>query len=153
MLRRCLSVLAGVLVLFSLSLQVFAQGGRSEINGTISDRDKTDLPGVVVTVTSEATGLVRDVTRIPDRWQPGDTIYALRGSGAALVRFVWENARTFTLAHDFWGGNLDRALREATAWSGRELARVEEWSSAGDGVLVAAVERPDWHDVSELGTV
>jgi len=41
---------------------VFAQGGRSEINGTISDRDKAVLPGVVVTVTSEATGLVRVVT-------------------------------------------------------------------------------------------
>jgi hypothetical protein len=41
---------------------VFAQGGRSEINGTIADRDKAVLPGVVVTLTSEATGLVRVVT-------------------------------------------------------------------------------------------
>ena len=51
-------------------------------------------------------GLVRDVTRIPDRWQRGDGIYLLRGDGAALVRFVWEHAHTFSLAHDVTTGGL-----------------------------------------------
>ena len=68
-------------------------------------------------------GLVRDVTRIPDRWRRGDGIYLLRGGGAALVRFVWEHAHIFSLAHDVSDGGLGRALREAAAWSGREATQ------------------------------
>jgi len=37
-----------------------AQGGRSEINGTVMDAQKAVLPGVTVTVTSEDTGLTRE---------------------------------------------------------------------------------------------
>ncbi|HEY3158547.1 MAG TPA: TonB-dependent receptor [Vicinamibacterales bacterium] len=37
-----------------------AQGGRSEINGTVMDAQKAVLPGVTVTVTNEDTGLVRE---------------------------------------------------------------------------------------------
>ena len=45
------------LCLASLS---WAQGGGSEINGTVFDQDKAVLPGVTVTVTNEATGIARD---------------------------------------------------------------------------------------------
>jgi phosphoribosylformylglycinamidine synthase subunit PurL len=97
-------------------------------------------------------GLVRDVTRIPGRWEPGDRVYLLRGSGAALVRFVWQNAARFTLAHDVSDGGLARSLRDAAAWSGRALRDPVDLNEP-DGVVVAAAEPPDWEDVIELGVV
>src|SRR5262249_29103840 len=42
------------------------QGGRAEINGTISDQGKAVLPGVNVTATNEANGLERVVVSGPD---------------------------------------------------------------------------------------
>jgi hypothetical protein len=69
------------------------------------------------------------------------------------VRFVWEQAHTFSLAHDVTAGRLGRALREAAAWSGREPSHVTTCDLDGDAVLVAAAERPSWADVVELGTV
>ena len=39
---------------------VLAQGGRAEINGTVTDAQKAVLPGATVTVTNEATGLTRE---------------------------------------------------------------------------------------------
>jgi hypothetical protein len=39
---------------------LLAQGGRAEINGTITDAQKAVLPGVTVTVTNEETGLMRE---------------------------------------------------------------------------------------------
>jgi hypothetical protein len=94
---------------------------------------------------------VRDVTQIPDRWQSGDTVYLLRGAGADLVRFVWENAQSFSLAHDVSDGGVELALAEAAAWSERDF--VMSHHEVGDGVVVAATDRPAWHDVVELGTV
>ena len=54
----------------------------------------------------------------PSRWRRGDRVALLRGEGAGLVRFVWENAARFSLAHDVSDGGLALALREAAAWSG-----------------------------------
>jgi phosphoribosylformylglycinamidine (FGAM) synthase-like enzyme len=101
-------------------------------------------------------GLVHNVTRIPDRWQPGDRVYLLRGSGAELVRFVWRNAPAFTLAHDVSDGGLALALSEAGVWS-----RVDPPAAAGAdvpalGVVVAvhaAAGAPAWDDLVELGAV
>jgi outer membrane receptor protein involved in Fe transport len=59
MIRRCLPILVGLFVLVSFPLPAIAQGGRSEINGTITDQEKAVLPGVNITVTNEATGLAR----------------------------------------------------------------------------------------------
>ena len=59
------------------------------------------------------------MTRIPSRWQRGDRVVLLRGEGAELVRFVWQNAHRFTLAHDVSDGGVALALREAAAWAGR----------------------------------
>jgi hypothetical protein len=39
---------------------LLAQGGRAEINGTVTDAQKAVLPGVTVTVTNEETGLMRE---------------------------------------------------------------------------------------------
>jgi hypothetical protein len=38
----------------------FAQGGRAEINGTVTDAQKGVLPGATITVTNEGTGLTRE---------------------------------------------------------------------------------------------
>lgn len=48
-----------MLVVAGLATPLYAQGGRSEITGTVVDPDKAVLPGVTVTVVNEATGLQR----------------------------------------------------------------------------------------------
>jgi len=53
----------GFFVLFTVlgaAAPVLAQGGRAEINGTVTDAQKAVLPGVTVTVTNEDTGLMRE---------------------------------------------------------------------------------------------
>jgi phosphoribosylformylglycinamidine synthase II len=121
------------------------------VSGNVSLYNETAGSAIPPTPVVGCVGLVRDVTRIPSRWRPGDTVYLLRGEGAALVRFVWQNAERFTLAHDISDGGLELALTEAAAWSGRDL--VSTRLEVGVGVVVAANERPAWTDVVELGTV
>ena len=89
------------------------------VSGNVSLYNETGGRPIPPTPVVGCVGLVRDVTRVPDRWQPGDGIFLLRGEGAELVRFVWENAHTFSLAHDVSDGGLERALREAAALVGR----------------------------------
>ena len=57
--RRLLLGLAALSVL-GAPAPLLAQGGRAEINGTVTDAQKAVLPGVTVTVTNEETGLVRE---------------------------------------------------------------------------------------------
>ena len=59
MIRRCPAVLAGLIVLLAVAPPALAQGGRSEINGTVVDAGKAVLPGVTVTATNQDTGLER----------------------------------------------------------------------------------------------
>jgi hypothetical protein len=67
MVRRCCGFLAGCfLVVLGSATSGFAQGGRAEINGTITDQGKAVLPGVNVTATNEANGLERVVVSGPD---------------------------------------------------------------------------------------
>jgi phosphoribosylformylglycinamidine synthase len=122
------------------------------VSGNVSLYNETGGIPIPPTPVVGCVGLVRDVTRIPDRWQPGDRVFLLGGEGAELVRFVWENAEAFTLAHDVSDGGLELALEEAAAWSGTEL--VPTWRKEGSGgVIVAASERPAWPEVVELGVV
>jgi phosphoribosylformylglycinamidine (FGAM) synthase-like enzyme len=123
------------------------------VSGNVSLYNETGGSSIPPTPVVGCVGLVRDLNHVPDRWQSGDGVYLLRGGGAELVRFVWENAHMFTLAHDFLDGGLPRALREAAAWSGREPAAVAGGLPPGGGVLVGAAERPSWTDVVELGAV
>jgi hypothetical protein len=55
-------VRTGVLAVFlsGLTLTAFAQGGSSIITGTVFDQAKAVLPGVVVTVTNQGTGITRE---------------------------------------------------------------------------------------------
>jgi phosphoribosylformylglycinamidine synthase II len=121
------------------------------VSGNVSLYNETGGRPIPPTPVVGCVGLVRDVTHIPSRWQRGDSVYLLRGRGAPLVRFVWENAESFSLAHDISDGGVALALSEASAWSGVEFAPREH--PGAEGVLVAARERPAWNDVVELGTV
>jgi carboxypeptidase family protein/TonB-dependent receptor-like protein len=58
-LRRLFLCLATSFIL-GAPAPLLAQGGRAEINGTITDAQKGVLPGVTVTATNEETGLVRE---------------------------------------------------------------------------------------------
>jgi phosphoribosylformylglycinamidine synthase subunit PurL len=122
------------------------------VSGNVSLYNETGGRPIPPTPVVGCVGLVRDVTRIPNRWRPGDRVYLLRGRGAELVRFVWQNAESFSLAHDVSDGGLGLALREAAAWSGTpEL--VPTWHKEAEGVVVASSEQPAWHDVLALGVV
>ena len=60
-LRRLLfSCLASRAFILGAPSPALAQGGRAEINGTVTDAQKAVLPGVTVTVTNEDTGLMRE---------------------------------------------------------------------------------------------
>jgi phosphoribosylformylglycinamidine (FGAM) synthase-like enzyme len=67
------------------------------------------------------------------------------------VRFVWENAHSFSLAHDVSDGGVELALAEAASWSGRDFVLSQH--KEGEGVVVATTDRPAWDDLVELGTV
>jgi phosphoribosylformylglycinamidine synthase subunit PurL len=119
------------------------------VSGNVSLYNETGGFAIPPTPVVGCVGLVRDVTRIPSTWREGDTIYLLCGHGAELVRFVWQNAHRFSLAHDVSDGGLEVALREASAWSGLEFVA----AGNGEGVIVAATEEPDWPDTIELGQI
>src|SRR5213078_5076134 len=70
------------------------------VSGNVSLYNETGGKPIPPTPLVGCVGLVRDVTRIPNRWRRGDRAFFLRGEGAELVRFVWQNAHRFTLATD-----------------------------------------------------
>jgi len=122
------------------------------VSGNVSLYNETGGSAIPPTPVIGCVGLVRDVTKIPDRWRSGDRIVLLRGYGHGLVHFVWRHAALFSLAHDVSDGGVARALHEAEAWSGKPA---DVCVVAGEGVIVAvdpATEIP-WDDVVELGIV
>jgi phosphoribosylformylglycinamidine synthase len=120
------------------------------VSGNVSLYNETGGAPIPPTPVVGCVGLVRDVTRIPDRWQSGDRVLLLRGFGHGLVTFVWRHAHLFTLAHDVSDGGVALALREAAAWSRREAdADIVE----AQGVIVATTADVPWDDVVELGVV
>jgi phosphoribosylformylglycinamidine synthase len=129
-----------------------AELGVPVVSGNVSLYNETGGRPIPPTPVVGCVGLVRDVTRIPSRWRRGDGVWLLRGSGAELVRFVWENAHRFTLAHDT-GGRPAAALAQAARWSGVEPARLAVPDRDADGVLVAGDAEPAWPETQRLGTV
>jgi phosphoribosylformylglycinamidine synthase len=113
------------------------------VSGNVSLYNETGGKAIPPTPVVGCVGLVRDVARIPGGWRRGDRVFLLRGEGAELVRFVWQNAHRFSLA-------TDGTLAEAGAWSGIGAG----FDAPGDpGVIVAGAEAPGWRDTVELGTV
>jgi phosphoribosylformylglycinamidine synthase II len=124
------------------------------VSGNVSLYNETGGSPIPPTPVVGCVGLVRDVTRIPDRWRSGDRVLLLRGFGHGLVTFVWRHAHLFTLAHDVSDGGIDLTLREAAAWSGPDLVPTYH-EPDGVGVVVAVSPTVDvpWDDVVELGVV
>jgi phosphoribosylformylglycinamidine synthase subunit PurL len=112
------------------------------VSGNVSLYNETGGCPIPPTPLVGCVGLVRDVTRIPNRWRRGDRVFFLRGEGAELVRHVWRNADRFTLATD---GSLD----DAAAWSG---VAVDFDAPDEPGVIVAG-DPCGWSETIELGTV
>jgi phosphoribosylformylglycinamidine synthase subunit PurL len=126
------------------------------VSGNVSLYNETGGRAIPPTPVIGCIGLVHDVTRIPNRWHRGDRVFLLRGDGPALVRFVWENADQFSLAHDVSDGGLSLALREAGAWSQLDPPQVSDHPLPNVAVVVAVrleAQAPEWDDVVELGTV
>jgi phosphoribosylformylglycinamidine synthase len=125
------------------------------VSGNVSLYNETDGRAIPPTPVVGCVGLVRDVTRIPSRWRRGDIVALLRGEGAGLVRFVWQHAERFSLAHDVSWGGLEKALSEAAAWSRLLPSQVTLCCKDDRGVVVAyaAGTALDWSDLVELGTV
>jgi phosphoribosylformylglycinamidine synthase len=122
------------------------------VSGNVSLYNETGGSPIPPTPVVGCVGLVRDVTRIPGRWQQGDRVLLARGFGHGLVSFLWRHAHLFTLAHDVSDGGVELALREAAAWSGR---KAETSPVSGDGAVVAVAPGTDvpWDDLVELGVV
>jgi phosphoribosylformylglycinamidine synthase len=122
------------------------------VSGNVSLYNETGGAPIPPTPVVGCVGLVRDITRIPDRWQRGDRVVLLRGFGHGFVSFVWRHAHLFTLTHDVSDGGVALALREAAEWSGlpADVDVVE-----GLGVVAAVTPGTDipWDDVVELGQV
>src|SRR5207249_1718796 len=125
------------------------------VSGNVSLYNETDGRAIPPTPVIGCVGLVHDVTAIPSRWRRGDRVALLRGEGADLVRYVWENAHRFSLAHDVSWGGLEKAVSEAAAWSRLPISQVTDCYLEGEGVIVAIAPgiEVDWPDVVELGTV
>ncbi len=59
MIRCCRTIFCGLIFTLVCAVTAAAQGGRSEINGTVADAQKAMLPGVTVTAINQDTGLER----------------------------------------------------------------------------------------------
>ncbi len=125
------------------------------VSGNVSLYNETDGRAIPPTPVVGCVGLVRDVTLIPSRWRRGDTVVLLRGEGAELVRFVWQHAERFSLAHDVSWGGIEKTLAEAARWSQLPLDLATQCCKEDRGVVVAYAPGTelDWPDVVELGTV
>ena len=124
------------------------------VSGNVSLYNETGGSPIPPSPFVGCVGLVRDITRIPDRWRGGDRIVLLRGVGHGFVHFIWRHAHLFSLAHDVSDGGVSLALREAEAWSGLAAdANVD--GVEGEGVIVSITPGTEipWDDIVELGTV
>ena len=135
--------------------QAAGELGVPVVSGNVSLYNETDGRSIPPTPVVGCVGLVSDVTRIPSRWRAGDRVALLRGDCAALVRFVWQNADRFSLAHDVSWAGVEKALSEAAAWSGLPFDLATLCCKEGQGVVVAFAPGTelDWPDLVELGTV
>ena len=112
------------------------------VSGNVSLYNETGGRPIPPTPVVGCVGLVRDVTRVPARWQRGDRVYLLRGESAALVTHVWQNAHRFSLA-------TDGPLEEAARWSGIAV----DFNAPNEPGVIVAGDTAGWPDAVELGVV
>src|SRR5207302_1122779 len=115
------------------------------VSGNVSLYNETDGRAIPPTPVVGCVGLVPDVRRVPDGWQPGDTVLLAEAGEsleeqAALVAFLWRSAPLLSLAHDVSDGGLELALAEAAAWS-RVEAAIEPGPEPRAGAIVACAPK------------
>jgi phosphoribosylformylglycinamidine synthase len=118
------------------------------VSGNVSLYNETDGRPIPPTPVVGCVGLVPDVRRVPRGWQRGDLVHAIRAREpldlaheAALVAFLAEISAHSSLVHDVSDGDLERALREAAAWSGVDT----HLRAAGRAVAIVAGSAPIQH--------
>jgi phosphoribosylformylglycinamidine synthase len=133
--------------------QAAVELGIPVVSGNVSLYNETGGRPIPPTPVVGCVGLVRDVTRVPSRWRQGDAVWLLNGEGAGLVRFVWQNAHRFSLAHDVSDGDVTLTLQECAAWSGADAPLPTAGREERAGVIVALPpnEAVEWDDAVELG--
>jgi phosphoribosylformylglycinamidine synthase II len=121
------------------------------VSGNVSLYNETDGRAIPPTPVVGCVGLVPDVREVPRGWRPGDTVWLAEGDEMELIAWLWRNAPRLSLAHDVSDGGLDHALEEASVFSGHRFAAEAE--ALYGSVVVAAIEKPDWPQLRELGQV
>jgi phosphoribosylformylglycinamidine synthase II len=127
------------------------------VSGNVSLYNDADGASIPPTPVVGCVGLVRDVRRVPARWESGDIVMLATSpdgslaAEAALIRFLWKAAPHLTFCHDVGSGGIATTLAEAAAWSGGLEAEVElpaDYDSRrGAAILACRPER-----VNRLGT-
>jgi phosphoribosylformylglycinamidine synthase subunit PurL len=121
------------------------------VSGNVSVYNETDGQAIPPTPVVGCVGLVQDVREVPLGWRPGDTVWLAEGDAVKLIGWLWRAAPRLSLAHDVSDGGLSQALVEASAFSGHLLDVGTE--APYGSVIVAATEKPDWPNLSELGRI
>ncbi|MHB8468619.1 MAG: phosphoribosylformylglycinamidine synthase subunit PurL [Gaiellaceae bacterium] len=128
--------------------------GLPVVSGNVSLYNEKDGRPIPPTPVVGCVGLVADVRCVPDGWQPGDVVLLATApeqslaAEAALIRFLWKAAPLLTLCHDLGTGGLERALEQATRWSGRS-ARIDLTAEPTTGAAILATSR---NQVASLGS-
>src|SRR5204863_418159 len=110
------------------------------VSGNVSLYNETGGRAIPPTPVVGCVGLVRDVTRIPSRWQRGDRVLLLRGFGHGLVAFVWRHAQLVSLAPDLSDRGVELALPGAAAQPLVHHGRTRAVALGHNGNLVNAHE-------------
>jgi phosphoribosylformylglycinamidine synthase subunit PurL len=128
------------------------------VSGNVSLYNETDGRAIPPTPVVGCVGLVPDVREVPRGWRPGDVVSLVESDGtlkgdASLIAWLWRATPRLSLAHDVGAGGLDRALAEASRWSGHTIRAAGE---APYGSVLLACEpglELDWPHLRRLGAV
>jgi phosphoribosylformylglycinamidine (FGAM) synthase-like enzyme len=129
--------------------------GAPVVSGNVSLYNETHGRAIPPTPVVGCVGLVPDVSLVPNRWGPGDAVHALTAEGleeeAELIRLLWEQAPSFSLAHDVGHSGVDVALVEAALWSGIGVS-IEAPLPAEVRAIVAVAHGTTWAGGQRVGT-
>jgi phosphoribosylformylglycinamidine synthase len=128
------------------------------VSGNVSLYNETDGRPIPPTPVVGCVGVVPDVRRVPGAWQKDDVVLlatapeASLEAEAALIRFLWKAAPLLSLCHDVGTGGIERAVAEATRWSGRS-ADVDLPDEPVTGAAILATSRDQVERLGSKGFV